>query len=377
MRICYIIPYAFGGTPHYPIELANAMSAYADVVVILPNGALSGYIHKNIKILTILKPYYFSSKNVFGSLWSTFSVIPSFFRSVQAIKEIKPDIIHFAAPIIPPLLFAIRYSRLDKKIPIVHTIHAASPWESKGIARIIELLVFLSEKSIRYSKIVVHGNKDRDILIKNGFSFEKVEVIPHGAYTFFKNYSQIISSEKNCLLFFGRIEPYKGLEYLLKAVPLLVKETSNLKIIIAGEGDLTKYSSLLNNNSIFEIHNQFVPNEEVAILFQRAELIVLPYTQLSGQSGVINIAYAFGKPVIATAVGDIPDILTDGETGFLVPPKDSNALANAVIKLLKDEDLKRRMGTNALIKAQELSWDNIAKKYLEVYEKVIEKFEEV
>jgi glycosyltransferase involved in cell wall biosynthesis len=88
---------------------------------------------------------------------------------------------------------------------------------------------------------------------------------------------------------------------------------------------------------------------------------------MSGQSGILNIAYAFDKPVVASDVGGFNELIEDGETGYLVPPKDSNVLAKSIIKILKDETLKKKMEDNVHKKAQEISWANIGKKYIELY----------
>jgi glycosyltransferase involved in cell wall biosynthesis len=87
---------------------------------------------------------------------------------------------------------------------------------------------------------------------------------------------------------------------------------------------------------------------------------------------VISSAYGFKKPVVATDVGSIPEIVDDGVTGFIVPPKNPEALAEAIIKLLKDEKLRKQMGENAYKKLKtDLSWDNIAEKTIEVYREAI------
>ena len=182
-----------------------------------------------------------------------------------------------------------------------------------------------------------------------------------------------VSKGINTIIFFGNIREYKGLGCLLQAVPIIQKQVKNVKIIIAGEGDLSPYQPLMGacDRSVFEIHNEFVPNDLVASLFQRSTLAVLPYTEMSGMSGVLNVAYAFGKPVVVSDVGGLNEAVEHGKTGLLVPPRDPQALADAIIRLLKDPELRAMMGKNVNRKAEELSWDNIAKKTMDVYEKVI------
>ena len=127
---------------------------------------------------------------------------------------------------------------------------------------------------------------------------------------------------------------------------------------------------MITDRESFEIINEFIPDEEIAQLFQRAKLVVLPYIEAS-QSGIIAIAYAFKKPVIVSSVGSIPEVVDHGKTGLLVPPGDAKALAEAIIELLKDDRLREEMGNNAFAKMeQELSWDKIAEKTLQVYKQV-------
>ena len=374
MKITYILPYDWGGMPHYTAELANAVSEYADVTVMGSKRINESYFSKDVKILKIFDALNFSMNHI-NKAFSFRSVIGLVsFKKIKVIDEIRPDIIHFPTVLMPPLPLFISLYRLDKKYPIIltkHGIFSNSGFKTKILE---ETTVNLFERLIKFDKIIVHTQNDKDALlkIKRGYE-EKVVVIPHGAYSFFKSYGEEVSADKNCILFFGNIRDYKGLKYLIEAVPFISQEVSEFKVIIAGEGDLSRYPDLINDESRFEIHNDFIPDEQVPELFQRAELVVLPYSQMSGQSGIINIAYAFGKPVVASDVGGIHEVLENGITGYLVSPRDSKALADAIIKILKDDELIKKMGENAYKKAQELSWDNIAKRHIEAYKEVMGK----
>lgn len=88
----------------------------------------------------------------------------------------------------------------------------------------------------------------------------------------------------------------------------------SFKLIVAGGGDIAQYDSLIEKNiDVLEIHNEDIPDEEVAQYFERSEFVVLPYKDATA-SGIIPVAYAFGKPVIATRVGTIPDYVDDQRT---------------------------------------------------------------
>lgn len=93
------------------------------------------------------------------------------------------------------------------------------------------------------------------------------------------------------------------------------------------------------------------------------------------QSGSLHIACAFKKPVVAKSVGSIPEVVHDGISGFVVPPKDPEALADAIVKLLKDDKLRKEMGENGYKKMkEELSWDKIAEKMIAIYKEVINEY---
>ena len=155
-----------------------------------------------------------------------------------------------------------------------------------------------------------------------------------------------LPDEEPRILFFGRIWEYKGLEYLIRAEPLITSKVPQAKIVIAGRGeDFERYRRMMVHPERFIVHNEYVSDEKRADLFRRASVVVLPYIEAS-QSGVIPIAYRFGKPVVATTVGGLPFMVDHGRTGYLVPPRDSNALAEAIIPLLQSEELRRQFGEN-------------------------------
>lgn len=359
LRVAYILATDRGGMLHYLSQLANAMTRYAHVTVIGPKEFSYKYFSRKIDI-----------KNVLDSPieWRPHRCL-SFINIGKATREVNPDVIHLTMAHHPLIALSIHLLGIDRKYPIVYTNHDPRPHIDNLIWEVVGSLLY--RHVVRVDKIIVHGKILKAMLIRDGVPEEKIAVIPHGDYSFFTNFMKNVSTERNCILFFGHIRDYKGLEYLIKAADIISKEIPDLKVVIAGAGDFSKYRRLIKDWSKFEVHNEFIPDEIVPQFFQRAELLVLPYVEAS-QSGPIHIAYAFKKPVVATSVGAIPEVVEHGKTGLLVPPRDVSALANAIIKLLKDEKLRKEMGENAYQKLRkELSWDEIAKKTLEVYREAI------
>lgn len=316
-------------------------------------------IDENVKLYLLKYPKYPYSP----------SILPRVFEIVKQIKIFNPDVIHFQGT--NPILCLV--FPFLKKYPLVGTIHDVKPHVGEGSL----LGRFGSYCARKYSnQIIVHGEKLKEQMIKEyNLPDEKVHAIPIGEHrvTPFKKYErEDLKEDQNLILFFGRIQEYKGLRYLIKAEPMISKEIPNTKIVIAGVGeDFKKYEEIMLNKDNFIIYNHYIPYKEGAELFQRCSIVVLPYIDAS-QSGVISTAYGFKKPVVVTDVGSIPEIVDDGITGFIVPPRNPEALAEAIVKLLKDEDLRKQMGENAYKKLKmDLSWDKIAEKTIEVYKEVI------
>ena len=170
------------------------------------------------------------------------------------------------------------------------------------------------------------------------------------------------------ILFFGSARPNKGLPYLLQAEPLLRDAIPNYRVVVAGDcGDFSRFDRYITPGARLDVMNRFISNQELPGFFRDAAVVVLPYTSAS-QSGIMPLAYAFGKPVVATRVGELPDVVVDGVTGLLVEPGDPGLLADAIVTLLSNDGLREEMGKNALKYCQEhLSWDSIARKTVEIY----------
>jgi glycosyltransferase involved in cell wall biosynthesis len=256
------------------------------------------------------------------------------------------------------------------KIPVFLTVHDITPHTGEG-----KLIAEISTRcSLWVSRIAfVHGEKLKRRLAERGFSEEKIMVIPHGDYSFLTRIlpEDHSTRENITILFFGRILDYKGLEYLIKAEPEITRTIPDLKIIIAGQGDFSKYERMIVNRDRFEIINKFIPDEGIPPLFSRASIIVLPYIEAS-QTGIIPIAYAFAKPVVTTDVGSIPEIVENGITGIIIPPHNVTALSDAIIHLITHKELAEKMGLAGQdYMHKRMSWDAISQNIFDKYKKIM------
>ncbi|MCR4368372.1 MAG: glycosyltransferase [archaeon] len=163
---------------------------------------------------------------------------------------------------------------------------------------------------------------------------------------------------RNVLLFFGFVREYKGLRYLVEAMPEIVKK-SDAKLFIVGEfwEPRQKYEELIHNLGLgnnVHIVDRYVGNDEVPKFFLAADLLVLPYTAIS-ESGVIRMAFNFNTPILSTNVGGNPDHIEDGVNGFLVEPKSASQISERTNEFFSKK-LFKKMALGMQAKRKELEW---------------------
>ena len=349
MKVFFVTLVDRGGMIHYASQLVNSLSNDIKAVILIGKNALidNKTLFKNGTVYTLP----LEKKTILSTLFSINTII----------KQENPDIVHFTSA--HWYYFFIRlFIMKRKKVITLHdiTLHLG---ESTIVSR------YLQEKMVSDADyIFVHGNTFRKELICRGVSASKITTIPIGVFSSCMELSNPDLTEDFSVLFFGRIQEYKGLQYLLQAMDQIQKEIP-LKLVIAGNGDIRPYQSLIGKMKpeLIEVHNRFIPDHEVASFFQRAIIIVLPYVEAS-QSGIIPIAYAFKKPVIVTKVGAIHEVVEDGISGIVIPPRDLNSLVVSIKKLASDKSLREKMGECGYLKVEnDLSWEDIADATERVY----------
>jgi glycosyltransferase involved in cell wall biosynthesis len=348
----------------YTIALANGLANHVDVTLIHPEqlSALSkDVLDPRICVRRFKKPRIRDPRNVL-----------SMHTMMQIIRDVQPDVLHVQET--NEFWYDLTLL-LNKMPPLVTTIHDLfrhpGDRDLRPGAEYTRRIAFY-----RSQQLIVHAQLLKDVLTKKfRVPQQRVNVLPHGELGSFyqrKAGGNPLAREPYTLLFFGRIWPYKGLKYLLEAMPLIAERIPEVKLIIAGRGEnIKQYFPDGYDEKHYEILNDFIPIEAVVGLFQRSTAAVLPYIE-SSQSGVTAIAYGTGTPVIASNVGGLGEMVQHGKDGLLVPPRDVRALADAIIHLLSDRNLQRQMQAASLARCQEdLNWSNIAAKTVEVYHKVI------
>ena len=207
-----------------------------------------------------------------------------------------------------------------------------------------------------------------------GLDPRRVHVIPHGALDYLTRLpeeadlpSELAGAEGPVILCFGLIRPYKGVDVLLRAFA----ELAGAELWVVGRplgvdlDDLRTLASAARGPVRFV--PRFVPDAEVPAIMRRADIVVLPYRD-ADQSGVLYTALAFGKPIVASAVGGFEEVLGEHGAGRLVPPDEPEALASALRDLLDADAERTRLGAAALAAAAgPYSWDTVAQRTLDLY----------
>jgi glycosyltransferase involved in cell wall biosynthesis len=275
-------------------------------------------------------------------------------RIVGTILDRQPRVIHLNSelPILLPLfpLFAFFNS--------VITLHDAVPHEGESFAKRAFMRVHLGFVGIFMRKVIVHSEAIRAQLPP--WLQGRAHVLPHVNYQLWARAKQSPPGEGPLVvLFFGRLLPYKGLDYLLEAFRKL--DPAKFTLLIAGEGELP--AEVFNTPNIRVIH-RFIGDEDLPGIFNQAHVVALPYVAAS-QSGVAYMAFAFERPVIATRVGSLGDVVADDFNGFLVEPRSAEQLASA-LERMADPATRARLVEN--VRQQNVSGDEeIRTRLLDVY----------
>ena len=362
MRVAFLT-YDFG---EYSIRHANALLEHADVMLIVPQQLAEphqGIIDPAVDFRPFDKP----------RLRQPFRQLATIRWILKQLGQYQPDLIHFQSG---HLWFNFVLPLLKRRYPIVLTIH--DPRQHLGDVGSRKTPQTVMDFGYRLAdQAIVHGTQLKEVVHQEiKIEPDRIHVIPHialGETARRKAALPKVNGTDQSILFFGRIWEYKGLEYLVRAQPKITARFPNAKIVVAGRGeDLQRYRDMMTDPSRFEIHNRWISDEERAQMFERASMVVLPYVEAT-QSGVIPIAYTHSKPVVATRTGGLLDSVDHGKTGLLVQPRDENAIADAIIQLLGDDDLRRRMGEAGKLKLEEESSPKVvATRTAHVYQRALD-----
>lgn len=290
------------------------------------------------------------------------------------IRKWNPDavIIQWWHPYFAPCYYIL--SKCFRHIKILFICHNVFPHERFPLDRKLTRMVL--KQGNCYIVQSKQDEEDLKMILKDPV-YEKTV---HPTYNAFKYENMTkeharellkIKPEDKVLLFFGFVREYKGLKHLIKAMPAIREKIPDVKLLIVGDfgEDKQTYLELIDENrvrTVIDICDGYIPDKEVEKYFAASDLVVLPYESAT-QSGIVQIAYGFEKPVIVTDVGGLPDVVTNGKTGYVVEAKRPEKLAEAVIRYY-EEEMEEKFVSGVKKEAYRFSWDRM----VETIEKIIQ-----
>jgi len=195
-----------------------------------------------------------------------------------------------------------------------------------------------------------------------------------GPYEMVAPFEEYRDGKKN-ILFVGRLEFRKGLNYLLNAFLLVKREIPDVRLIVVGPGTRLRrrYERWVQKTGLEKdvVFAGYVSNEDKARYYKTADIFCAPATSRESFGIVLLEAMATGKPVVATNIPGYASVVSDGEDGILVPPKNYNELSRVLKTLLNDENLCRQMGMKGKAKSRNFSWELVAQQVMDYYLRII------
>lgn len=377
MRVLLVNFIPSGGMSHYSQNLADALCGLCRLTVVARE---DDPIVRIGRLSTCSYPAD-SRRGIRAS-----AIKAAFFRrfAQDVCRELAPDVIHFTSAGLGLFPFLTVARRM--KVATVVTVHDPVPHDE---------CLSLRGRLVRYiggklegptifcqsGRIHVHTRSLYDHLRARSVFAQRVYVAPHGvgiarsivlgANSTQSDHEAASTEGPLKLLFFGRIEPYKGLDILLEALESLRGRTE-VELTIAGAGNIpetvrTRLNALPLRPTVL---NSFVDDSHIAGLFSRADVVVAPY-RTATQSGVASLSLAFEKPVLASDTGGIRELVQPGVTGILVPPNDPQAFASGIIAMSNKLDRLRLQANIRACVSDRLEWGHVAPIHVFQYEEML------
>jgi phosphatidylinositol alpha-mannosyltransferase len=366
MKIALVSPYDFA----YPGGVANHISSLGhhlaemghDVKVIAP--ASRAITSLGDMFIPGGKPHSIPTSGSIARL----TISPRLPPSVKTmLNEENFDVIHLHEPLMPSLCFHVLRCSRTVNIGTFHAFDGRGYSFSKPLnPLILKVLVSKLDGRIAVSKPAM------DFVSKHFPG--NYEIIPNGVDT--GHFSPDVAPiEEFCdgklnILFVGRLEKRKGADYLLEAYQRVKRHIPNSRLIIVGPGTRLrhKYEKQVKQSGLEDIvFAGYASYGELPRYYKTADIFCAPATGWESFGIVLLEAMAVGKPIVASNIEGYATLITHGVEGLLVPPKDEDSLAQALISLMTDESLRQQMGARGRVKAKGYDWKCIAQKVLNYY----------
>lgn len=405
LRLVLVEPNGSGGLIHYSYQLCTALADEgADVTLITGKDYELAHLPHNFRVNNMLDLWSLFDPQVIQNLEATawqrrwhklrwtmrrgqraIRLIMAWVNLTNYLSKLDPDIVQFSKINFP--FEAIFLAQMRRNgLTLTQICHEFELREQEGPFSSLILSAY-ADIYKNFSAMFFHANENCQKFLSL-FPFvqrERTHIIPHGNsgwlldhfpqqfdLNILREHYGILPGQP-VILFFGLLSPSKGIEDLVEAFAL-VRRSCDAKLLIAGYPtkhiDMDKLKEQIASLHLTEfviLDPRYVPLEEVSALMGLATVVVYPYRS-STQSGALQVAYTFGRPVVATEVGGLPEAVEQGRSGFLVPANSPADLAESILKLVTNPELARVMGEYARhLSGTRFSWKTVAKQIIQVY----------
>jgi len=297
------------------------------------------------------------------------------------ISKLKPDIVHFnvhfqsygktrVANFMGFLLIPLSRIFGFKTMVLLHNLGDKVDLKKVRLkpSLVNKVGILVATKLILLASRIVVTVPSYAQYLKKRYGYTRVQYIPHGTSANVRLPPN--NNKEKVVLMFGHMGPSKGLFTMFQAFENLSKERGDVKLVIAGNshpnfpGYLDEIKKVAPPTVDFL---GYVPEEDIAKVFSTADVIVLPYSTATGTSGVFHLACGFGKPIVASSLPEIKELVSEGASALLVPPGDSKALQTAISKIFSNRHLVAKMSEQNLMFARREQWCAVAETYEKAY----------
>ncbi len=304
----------------------------------------------------------------------------SILNVMRFILKIRPDVVHFNVSFqsfgkskltnLAGLSLIIICRHLGFCVLAgVHTLADMADLEKFNVKPTVinKVGILVATKIVLSAQNVVVLVKGYGDFLKQRYHHKGVLYIPHGTTVVV---DPLIDHPEKTILLFGHMGPHKGLPVMLEAFKKIREQKANVKLIVAGTNH-PNYPNYLQQ--FIKAHTPnveftgYIPEGKLGTVFEQADVVVLPYHAAPGTSGVFHIACGYSRPVVASDLPEIRELVNEGASAILVPPGDVEALKDALMSVLFDEEVARKMSKQNLLFAQKESWSAVAKAYEDAY----------
>jgi glycosyltransferase involved in cell wall biosynthesis len=412
LHLVFVEPNGSGGLIHYTYQLCTALADEGvDVTLVTGREYELAHLPHNFQVNNMLDLWSLFDaqvvRNINANPWQRWwqkahrtarrgqraiRLISAWIQLTRYLTELKPDIVQFSKINFP--FEAIFLAQMRRRGLILAQIcHEFELRESH--MGLLSALVLRAYADIykNFSAIFFHAKENREKFLSLFplVQRERMHIIPHGnSGWLLKHFTQTydldavrqrygLRTEQPVILFFGLLAPSKGIEDLIEAFAL-VRQSCDAKLLIAGYptkhiniDELQEKIAILNLTEHVVFDLRYIPLEEVGTLMGLATVAVYPYRS-STQSGALQVAYTFGRPVVGTEVGGLPEAIEHGRSGFLVPACSPPELADKILTLVSKPELAKLMGEYARhLSETRFSWRAIANQMTQVYNHLLKR----